>query len=203
MGAWLLLRPSACPGRLSARAAPGRSDVFSISASTLKHIKSATCHFTYIPMTYIKAANIRRLSIDRLKQIGVLEGIQAVDKNHAQRHQTAITQLIDLYEKIEELLSRLPLRIEVPLLQGEVYRAEVRAGLVQAVTVVGDLPMDGEARRVVCEVIVDWLIAMEFLFRDEEDEADWHLDVVQTHLRRIGIAIQVNAALFAGPTGQA
>jgi hypothetical protein len=83
-----------------------------------------------------------------------------------------------------------------------VYRAEVRAGLVQAVTVVGDLPMDGEARRVVREVIGDWLIAMEFLFRDEEDEAGWHLDVVQTHLRRIGTAIQVNAALFAGPTGQ-
>lgn len=123
-------------------------------------------------------------------------------KNHMQRHHAAMMQLIDLYSTVEEWLSGLPLRVEVPLLEGGVYRADVRAGLVRAFTVVGDLPMDSDARRVLREVIGDWLIAVELLFRDEEDEAAWHLDVVQTHLQRIGTAIRVNAALFSGPTGQ-
>jgi hypothetical protein len=55
--------------------------------------------------------------------------------------------LIDAYDKIKKLLSRLPLPVQVPSLQGEVYRGEVKAGLVQAFMVVGDLPMDGEARQ--------------------------------------------------------
>jgi hypothetical protein len=126
-----------------------------------------------------------------------------MEKNHKQRHHAAMAQLIGLYATVEEWLSRLPLRVEVPVLHGgEVYRAEVGAGLVRAFTVLGDLPMDREARRVLREVIGDWLIAMELLFRDEEDEAAWHLDVVQTQLQRITTAIQANAALFTGPTGR-
>lgn len=124
-----------------------------------------------------------------------------MEKNHTQRHHAVMRQLIDLYATVEERLSRLPLRVEVPPLHsGEVYRAEVGAGLVRAFTVLGDLPMGGEARRVLREVIGDWLIAMELLFCDEEDEAAWHLDVVQTQLQRITTAIQTNAALFTGST---
>jgi hypothetical protein len=109
--------------------------------------------------------------------------------------------LIDAYEKIKKLLSRLPLPVQVPSLQGEVYRGEVRTGLVQAFIVVGDLPMDGEARQVLHEVIGDWLIAVEFMFRDEEDEAAWYLDVVQAQLRRIVATVDVVETLLAAPTG--
>jgi hypothetical protein len=126
-----------------------------------------------------------------------------MEKNHAQRHHAAMMRLVDLYATIEEWLSRLPLRIEVPLLYGEeVYRAEVGTGLTRAFTVLADLPLDREARRVLREVIGDWLIAMEFLFRDEEDEAAWHLDIVQTQIQRITSAIRAKAALFTDPTGQ-
>jgi hypothetical protein len=126
-----------------------------------------------------------------------------MEKNHAQRHHAAVRRLIDLYVTIEEWLCRLPLRIDVPLLSGEeVYRAEVGSGLTRAFTVLADLPMDREARRVLREVIGDWLIAVDLLFRDEEDEAAWHLDIVQTQLQRITSAIQAKAALFTGPTGQ-
>jgi hypothetical protein len=126
-----------------------------------------------------------------------------MENNHARRHHAAMMQLIDLYATIEEWLSRLPLRIEVPLLYGEeVYRADVETSLTRAFTVLADLPMDREARRVLREVIGDWLIAIEFLFRDEEDEAAWHLDIIQTQIQRITSAIQAKAALFSGPTGQ-
>jgi hypothetical protein len=124
-----------------------------------------------------------------------------VEKSHAQRHQVAMAGLIDAYVKIKKLLSRLPLLVQVPSLQGELYRGEVRAGLVHAFMVVGDLPMDGEARQVLREVIGDWLIAVEFMFRDEEDEAAWHLDIIQTQLRRILATIEVVETLLAAPTG--
>ncbi|WP_329237617.1 hypothetical protein OG417_34360 [Actinoallomurus sp. NBC_01490] len=125
-----------------------------------------------------------------------------MEKNHAQRHHAAMMRLIDLYSTIEEWSSRLPLRIEVPLLHGEeLYRAEVWSGLTRAFTILADLPMDREARQVLRKVIGDWLIAMDLLFRDEEDEAAWHLDIVRTQLQRITSAIQAKAALFAGPTG--
>jgi hypothetical protein len=78
----------------------------------------------------------------------------------------------------------------------------VGAGLTRAFTVLADLPIDREAGRVLREVIGDWLIAMDLLFRDEEDEAAWHLEIVQTQIQRITSAIQAKAALFIGPTGQ-
>jgi hypothetical protein len=124
-----------------------------------------------------------------------------VEESHAQRHQVAVAGLIDTYGEIKSLLSRLPLPVQVPSLQGELYRGEVRIGLVQAFTVVGDLPMDGEARQVLREVVGDWLIAVEFMFCDEEDEAAWHLQVVQTQLGRIQAMIDAVEALLAAPTG--
>ena len=125
-----------------------------------------------------------------------------VAKSHTQRHQVMMAELIDAYEKLNKCLSRLPLPVQVPLLQGELYRSEVRVGLIQAFTVVGDLPMDGEARLVLREVIGDWLIAVEVMFGDEEDEAAWHLDVLQVQLRRILTRIQVLETLRSTPTGR-
>jgi hypothetical protein len=66
--------------------------------------------------------------------------------------------MIDAYGKIKELSSQLPLPIQVPSLQGESYRREVRTGLAHAFTVVGDPPMDTHARQPLREVIGDWLI---------------------------------------------
>lgn len=128
--------------------------------------------------------------------------MRVVAKSHAQRHQVMVAGLSDAYEKIKKCLSRLPLPVQVPSLQGELYRGEVRIGLIQAFTVVGDLPMDDEARQMLCEVIGDWLIAVEFMFCDEEDEAAWHLDVLQIQLRRILGRLQVLETLHATPTGR-
>jgi hypothetical protein len=121
-----------------------------------------------------------------------------MESSHSERHRSAMLRLIDLYGQMEELLRRLPLPVQVPPLRGEVYRADVRGGLVQAFTVVGDLPMDGQARRVLREVIGDWLIAVELLFSDEEDQASWQLDIVQTQLWRIDTTIQQGLTLLAG-----
>jgi hypothetical protein len=125
-----------------------------------------------------------------------------VEKSHSERHEAARQHLIELYGKVQELLCRLPLPVRVPALRGEVYRAEVAAGLVQAFTAVSDLPMDDAARRVLREVIGDWLIAVEWLFGDEEDQAAWHLDIVQTQLRRIDAAAEEGAMLLAGSAGR-
>jgi hypothetical protein len=51
------------------------------------------------------------------------------------------------------------------------------------------------------EVVGDWLIAVELMFCDEEDEAAWHLQVVQTQLGRIQVMIDAVEALLAAPTG--
>lgn len=117
--------------------------------------------------------------------------------SHNERHQAAMSQLIDRYGQLEELLDRLPLPVRLPPLQGQVYRADVSAGLVHAFTAVGDLPMDGEARRLLREVIGDWLTTVGWMFGDEEEEAAWHLDIVHTQLHRIDTAIQESATLLA------
>jgi hypothetical protein len=124
-----------------------------------------------------------------------------VREEHGLRHQAAMAGMIDAYGEINKLLSRLPLPIQVPSLRGELYRGEVRTALVHAFAVVGDLPMDARARQSLREVIGDWLIAVEFMFCDEEDEAAWHLDVTQTQLLRILNTIELVENLLAASTG--
>lgn len=99
------------------------------------------------------------------------------------------------------LLARLPLPIQIPSLRGTLYRDEVGAGLVRAYTALKDLPMDTHARESLREVIRDWLIAVEWMFRDEEDEAGWHLDVVEVQLSRVLASVDVVEAVLASPTG--
>jgi hypothetical protein len=125
---------------------------------------------------------------------------KAVD-SHQHRHRIATAEIIDAHGEITKLLARLPLPIQIPSLRGTLYRDEVGAGLVRAYTALKDLPMDTHARESLREVIRDWLIAVEWMFRDEEDEAGWHLDVVEVQLSRVLASVDVVEAVLASPTG--
>jgi hypothetical protein len=101
----------------------------------------------------------------------------------------AAAGLAEAYGQIVGLLGRLPLPIRIPSLRGSVYCEEVGAGLVRAYAAVQDLPMDATARRCLCVGIDDWLVAVEWLFRDAEDEACWHLDLIEVQLSRVLVGL--------------
>jgi hypothetical protein len=123
-----------------------------------------------------------------------------VDERHERRHRVVSAEMIDAYGTIMQLLVRLPLPSDIPSLRGSLYSDEIETGLLRAYLALKDLPMDGEAKQFLCQVIGDWMTAVEWMFRDEEEEAGWHLDLVQTQLSRVLAAVDlVEAALPSIP----
>lgn len=108
-----------------------------------------------------------------------------MDENHQNRHRKAVVNMIAAYGLIMKVLGFLPLPIGIPSLRDSLYAGEVETGLIRAYQALHDLPMDEEAKRFTGQMILDWIAASDVMFRDEEEEASWHLDLVEIQVARI------------------
>lgn len=111
--------------------------------------------------------------------------------DHESRRGNAIIKMIAAYTEIMKTLAILPLPVGLPMLLDTVWAEEIETGLVRAHEVIRDIPMNEELTFWARQMIVDWLIGSEFLFRDAEDPAPWKLDLVEFQAIRVLGAAQI------------
>lgn len=125
-----------------------------------------------------------------------------MDENHQRRHRLSHIRLINAYGVIAKVLMMIPLPIRIPSLEGGMYSAEVGDGLVQAYEALQDVPMDAEVKEWTGLIVLDWISACEFMFHDEEEEAGWHLDLVEVQTARILVGADLVLERLASDTDQ-
>lgn len=108
-----------------------------------------------------------------------------MEGHHEKRHRLAVQGLMNTYGLITKVLLKLPLPIRLQPLRGSIYADDVDASLLHAWESLQDLPMDAEVKEWVGLLILDWIMACDYLFQNEEDPKEWHLHLVGMQLARI------------------
>ncbi|MFV2172324.1 hypothetical protein ACFHW2_11920 [Actinomadura sp. LOL_016] len=108
-----------------------------------------------------------------------------MDTNSGDIFAKVTLHLIAAYGIVMKALQNLPLPIEVPAILGTHYDAEIADRLVRSLDLLVDIPMGDEKREAVRALVIDWLVARDYLFQAEEDLELWKLDFTVTQITRV------------------